>query len=352
MMKSLRQDQRGFTLVELMAGLMISVVVVAAGYTVMTSSVKASAVNDQTNQMQQNARIAMDLLSRDIKMAGFGMIAPVGACTVGGNAAAIVPQDANTAGPDNGADSVLLAVPMLISTTTAAVGGGAGSTNQLTMQAGSVAALSGDGFNAGSLPQPISVGGTLSATVTAIAGDVLTLQSTINPPQAFPAGAQVFWLRCIAYVISNVAATCAGNAPCLLRNGVAVADGIEDLQLAYGCDGCVVAVNGGVADGIVDDQAAGVANVFDQADFVSNSAWATAPMTPDKIRLVRVTIVARQPKADTGFGDRRNKAIATAGPIIAEDHNPSTDAGYTLQTYQETRRRLFTRTVELRNVGL
>lgn len=351
-MKTLRQDQRGFTLIELMAGLIISVIVVAAGYTVMTSSVKASAVNDQTNQMQQNGRIAMDLLSRDIKMAGFGMAGPVGACTVGGNAAAIVPQDANTAGADNAPDSVLLAVPTLISTTTAAVGGGAGSTNQLTMQAGSVAALSGDGFNAGALPQPISVGGTLSATVITIAGDVLTLQSTINPPQAFPAGAQVFWLRCITYAISTVAATCAGNAPCLLRNGVAVADGIEDLQLAYGCDGCVLAVNGGVADGIVDDQAGGTANVFDQADFVSNSAWATAPMTPDKIRLVRVSIVARQPRADTGLGERNVRAVSTAGPIVVEDHNPSTDAGYSLPTYQQTRRRLFTRTVELRNVGL
>lgn len=350
-MKTLRRDQGGFTLIELMAGVMISVIVVAAGYTVMTSSVKASAVNDQTTQMQQNARIAMDLLSRDIKMAGFGMTAPV---VTGANTCntAIVPQDANAAGPDNGPDSVLLVVPTLISTTTAAVGGGAGATNQLTMPAGSVAALSGDGFNAGTLPQPVSVGGTLSATVTAIAGDVLTLQNTINPPTAFPAGAQVFWLRCIAYAVSSVAATCAGNAPCLLRNGVALADGIEDLQLAYGCDGCVLGVNGGVANGIVDDQAGGTANVFDQADFISSNTWATAPMTPDKIRLVRVSIVARQPRTDTGFGERNTRAVATTGPIIVEDHDPSTDAGYSLPTYQQTRRRLFTRTVELRNVGL
>jgi type IV pilus assembly protein PilW len=351
-MKDLRQDQRGFTLVELMVGLLISVMVVAAGYTIMTSSVKASSVNDETNTMQQNARVAMDLLSRDIKMAGFGMNGPVGACTVGGNAAAIVPLDANAAGADNGPDSVSLVVPTLISTTTAAVGGGAGATNQLTMQAGSVAALSGDGFNGGTLPQPISIGGTLSATVNGIAGDVLTLTSTIAAPQAFPAGAQVFWLRCITYAISTVAATCAGNPPCLLRNGAPVADGIEDLQLAYGCDGCLLAVNGGVADGIVDDQAGGTANVFDQADFVSNSTWATAPMTPDKIALVRVSIVARQPRTDTGLGEKTQRAISTFAPIVVEDHNPSTDAGFNIMIYTRDRHRLFSRTVELRNVGL
>ncbi len=351
-MKDLWRDQRGFTLVELMVGLLIAIMVIAAGYTVMTTSVKASSVNDETNQMQQNARVAMDMLSRDIKMAGFGMVGPVGACTVGGNAAAIVPLDANTAGPDNAPDSVRLVVPTLISTTTAAVGGGAGASNQLTMTAGSVAALSGDGFNAGALPQPISIAGTLSATVTGIAVDVLTLTSTIAAPQAFPVGAQVFWLRCITYAISNVAATCGGIAPCLLRNGVPVADGIEDLQLAYGCDGCVLAVNGGVADGIVDDQAGGTANVFDQADFVSNSTWATAPMTPDKISLVRVSIVASQTRADTGFGERTQRAMSTAAVIVLEDHNPSTDAGYNATTYQQTRHRMFTRTVELRNVGL
>ena len=50
--------QEGFTLTELHVGITISVVVSAAAMTALTTTTKATRVNDQTAQTQQNARVA------------------------------------------------------------------------------------------------------------------------------------------------------------------------------------------------------------------------------------------------------------------------------------------------------
>ncbi|MES4787360.1 MAG: hypothetical protein C4294_17905 [Nitrospiraceae bacterium] len=140
-----------------MAGMAVAIVVVAAGFTALTGSNKATQINDQAAQTQQNARVAMDLLSRDLKMAGFGMTAPVGNCTIGGNAAAIVPADNNPAGADTGPDSVSLAVPTtsvvapLWQLATQVTGGLAATAIQLNAGAGAAMASAG-----------LAIGGTIS----------------------------------------------------------------------------------------------------------------------------------------------------------------------------------------------
>jgi type IV pilus assembly protein PilW len=66
---------------------------------------------------------------------------------------------------------------------------------------------------------------------------------------------------------------------------------------------------------------------------------------------VRVTIVARDSQASRALAEGNNKqAINTAGPVIVSDHNPSTDAGYNATTYQQQRRRVLTRTIQVRNL--
>jgi type IV pilus assembly protein PilW len=338
------RESHGVTLVELMFGMVIAMIVVGAGYTVMTGSQKATTVNDQATQMQQNVRLAMDLLTQDFKMAGFGMTAAVGGCSF-----AVVPGDNTPGGADSGPDSVSLVVPTTSTVnplwTLSTQVTGAPTATSLTLQAGAGASMTASGFAAApfALPQPISIGGTVSATVTALAGDVLTVSSPVNSPAVFPVGTAIHWLQCITYDIvratdANAATLCSGNPPCLRRGGVAIAEGIEDLQLAYACDGCA----GAVPDGLVDDQNA--SNTFDTADFISNSTWTSAPLTPDTIRMVRVNIVARQLRADP---DWRNTQ-----PVAVEDHNPTSDAGYDQQTYQQLRRRVLTRTIQLRNFGL
>ena len=99
--------EQGMSLIELMVGMFVALVVVAAAFTVLTTTQKSTQANDQTVETQQNVRIAMDLLSRDIKHAGFGMTGPVGACTT-----AIVPLDHTPAGADTGPDTIRLLVPI------------------------------------------------------------------------------------------------------------------------------------------------------------------------------------------------------------------------------------------------
>jgi type IV pilus assembly protein PilW len=359
--------ERGTTLVELMIGLGVGIVIVAAGFAALTGSNKATVINDQTAQIQQNVRVAMELLSHDLKMAGFGMTGPVDACNT-----AIVPADNNTGGADAGPDSLSVVVP---TTSTIAplwtLDGppATGPFNTITLQPTAGAAMTNAGFPAGGT---VSIGGVVSSTAT-IGGDTLTLGSTIGAPAVFPAGTPVYFLQCITYQVIPAVdpnGICgAGGAPCLARGVpparncniaaspcVSIAEGIEDLQLTYACDGCNAIANGGVADGIVDDQNV-VNNVFDQGDFISNTDWTTAPLTPDTIRLIQINILGRQIRNDQGFGEGKTAAVSTTGPIVVADHNPTDGvfvAGdYSPTTYsQQLRRRLLTRTVEARNLGL
>jgi type IV pilus assembly protein PilW len=319
--------EAGVSLVEMVFAVGVATTVVLAAYTLMSHTETAAVINDQTAEMQMNARVAMELITKDLKGAGFGMNGAVAGC-----ATALVPADNNPAGADTGPDSVSVVAPTPLSTLANAALGGALS---ITLQPGAVAAMTPSGFGNGS---SVSLGGVWSGTVANIAGDTLTLNTTLGQSAVFPAGTQVYWLQCVTYTVLTSPTACSGNGPCLLRNGAPIADGIEDLQIAYACDGCV-----GIADGVIDDQPGSAAG-FDTGDFVSDSTWANAQMTAEKIRLARINVVARQMRSDPAW-------ISTA-PVAAEDHNPATDPGFNSSTYQQNRRRLYTRTVQVRNLGL
>jgi type IV pilus assembly protein PilW len=143
-----------------------------------------------------------------------------------------------------------------------------------------------------------------------------------------------------------------------------ITNGIEDLQLAYACDGCNP-VNG-ISDRIADDQNA--SNTFDQADFITNNTWAgtlaAGVLNPNTISLVQITVVAREApqnaSQDQGFGEGNGRATSTNAPLVVSDHNHANGvfaagdlppAGAAMTAYQQLRRRVLTRTVALRNVG-
>jgi type IV pilus assembly protein PilW len=346
----------GMTLVELMTGMVIALGVAGAGFMIFTSTHKATVANEQVVDTQQNVRLAMDLLSRDIKQAGFGMVNAVGACTVAGTAAAIVPVDQTPTGADTGPDSIRLVVPIRTSVapawSLASPAGGTSGFSQITLTSGAVANMVTEA--GGSLiGANISIAGVATTTVSNVAGDTLTV-ATVPPPIAVPAGMPVYLLQCVTYSIGTTTAACSGDAPCLLRNGVSIADGIEDIQFAYACDGCLSAVNGGVADRIIDNQ--GGAAGFDQADFITNNAWATAPMTPDTIRLVQLTIVARQTDTDRGMGEANAATVLSPSALVVSDHDHSQglfaagDFSSLNPAYSSYRRRVLTRTIDTRNI--
>src|SRR5688572_6017546 len=61
----------GFTLVELMVSMGIGMVILAAVTTSFMSQTRIYNAQEQINEMQQNARGVLDILSRELKMAGY-----------------------------------------------------------------------------------------------------------------------------------------------------------------------------------------------------------------------------------------------------------------------------------------
>ena len=176
----------------------------------------------------------------------------------------------------------------------------------------------------------ISIGGALSKTVQAVNATSIGFGTGNFVDGQFPVGTPVYLMQCVRYqVVANTPATCGSDTPCLVRNNVPLVDGVEDLQLAYACDGC--------------NQAA-------PNPLFSNSAWAIAPWTPDKIRLAQVGLVVRPANADDGLDEKGTKAVNTTGPVIIGDHNPSADTGYNASTYMQQRRRVMIRTIQPRNL--
>ncbi len=71
--KQCRQQQRisGFTLVELMIALALGLMVIGSAITVFSGSRKSIDLNTALTNLQDNARFAMDSITRDIRMSGF-----------------------------------------------------------------------------------------------------------------------------------------------------------------------------------------------------------------------------------------------------------------------------------------
>ncbi len=346
-------EQAGFTLFELMVGMAVSVTVVAAAFTILTTTSNSLRANEQIVDTQQNVRMAMELLVRDFKLAGFGSPGvPIGNCTSG-----IVPADQNAGGADTGPDSVQVLVP-----TTRASGANRWTlrlptsttgTTVITLQPGAVTDMANAGLAAN--VSYISIGGSATAQVTGFNATASTINVAIPPPLWFQTEDRVYMLQCIRYRVvpaPDPGNLCGGQAPCLTR-GVAgviagpnaeapIAEGIEDLQLAYACDGCVAAINSGIPDGVIDDQNG--SNTVDQADYLSDVSWAAAPLTPEKIQLIQVALVARQSRNDQGFGEANNAMVGSSALTVSGDHSLPADPNH--------RRRMLVKTVETRNVGM
>ena len=334
-----RQCERGFSLIELMIAMAMFAVVSLAGFTVLGSGQKSSVMNDEVVKIQQSVRLALELISRDIRMAGYGNPATPSSVPYTGNGctSTVNPTNSST-GPDSIAivtmDRVIGRLQQNAPLGTA--------TSTSTIVLDSVTGLSTNDI--------VTLDGLFTATVTAIntGSKTLTLGTAIQTPQTFNGdtagtGTQVVRLTCAKYTVNTTTNQ-------LMRQddstgAVAVVDGIEDLQLAYGVDAD--------GDGRIDDQSG--SSGIDCLDLTPNSlasavtnsvgcsgtpptTVSTPPTaaTPTTVRVVRISVVGRAGKKDPTF--------LTNSAVSVEDHNIASITGY--------RRRVLTRTVSLRDLGL
>lgn len=398
------QAQAGFTLTEVMVATMMTTALLAAGFGALTVSQKTTRVSGQVGNTQATARNALDMITADLKLAGFGMqglTTPVGGCHINGTPSALVPSDNNGAGADFGPDSISMVVPMTNSITAVGalwqvfvppvgtIGGPGVPIANIPMPANATTGM-GNAIPGGFLGLPgnvVSLGGVAGSVIQSANVGGLVLNPAIQGPTAFGTGTQVYLVQCITYQVippPDLLGICQGAAPCLVRgavpaalvaagtppncnqvnaNCVPIMDGVEDLQLEYACDGCNPVINGANPDGQIDDLNGN--NIFDQPDFVTNRNWfgTAAPfgtaMTPSKIKLVQVTIVARQTQLDQGMGEGRSTNVSNNNTITnVSDHNHATGVfafgdnttPAQQQAYLQFRRRVQSRTVELRNL--
>jgi type IV pilus assembly protein PilW len=70
------KSNRGFTLIELLVAMAITGIVAGAIFTAFQSQQKSYLIQEQVAEMQQNLRAAMDIMVREIRMAGYSQGAP------------------------------------------------------------------------------------------------------------------------------------------------------------------------------------------------------------------------------------------------------------------------------------
>lgn len=77
---SFPESDRGFTLIELLIAMAVGLGLLGAMYGVFTMHNKTFTTQEQIAEMQQSARAAMDLMAREIRMAGYD---PLGSASAG-----------------------------------------------------------------------------------------------------------------------------------------------------------------------------------------------------------------------------------------------------------------------------
>ena len=76
MKKKIRLEQNGLTLIELLVAFVICAVIVGGIYRVFITQTKAYTIQDQVVEVQQNIRTSMEILLRDVRMAGYDSDSP------------------------------------------------------------------------------------------------------------------------------------------------------------------------------------------------------------------------------------------------------------------------------------
>lgn len=346
-------NNKGFSLVELLVAMVLATIVGMAGYVVFSSSNWSYKVQEDVSETQQNLRVAMDRLAKDIRMAGFGL-PETPSLTFNGLAGTFIGQAGG---------SVTLTSPITVSAnstinpdtiTILGIGFQAGT---LSIGANIDCNDSGTGkiclnsvastnnfFTGEVVPytyQPnrryISLNGTtfIELANAQIEADrsagKLALGTPATLDRDYQDGTPVYIIQAVQYSISNTNLTSYDVTNLRGSNGQTLAENIEDIQFAYGID----------ADdnGVIDDKDAD--NVYENTDYRFSEAGDAAIADPSTIIAVRSNIVARTRNQDT--------RTTTFTRQCLEDR--STDNTCTNAAPDGYRRRVLTKVLRIRNPG-
>jgi prepilin-type N-terminal cleavage/methylation domain-containing protein len=275
--------EKGLTLIELLIAMAISAILIAAIYRTFIRQQKTYTVQEQVVDMQQNARVAINRMMREIRMAGFGNVSTVVSPVLPFQAKdgpfynVITPSDNKNNVGQNDDQITIIGAFEQISTLTAVPTVGtntiqlAGNTSEFDLN----------------YQKYLCIGGLETHTVANIDTPTNTITFLDNVMNNFTVGIPVYKVKAITYKVrwdnSNP------NMPVLTREdntdgggSQVVAENIENLQFRYTLE-----------DGSESD----------------------LPADPSKIRLVKVTVNARTGMSDSEFkggtGGYRRRVISS-----------------------------------------
>lgn len=315
-----RHPEAGFSLIEVMAALVILSIAMTAVFATFTAQQQSFTVQSRVAEMQQNLRQAVEYMSRDIRMAGYGVpdnvLIPPGIIAAGVNSIRSLYAKDNTTGPDQ--IYVLYRFDMDDNQKPNSTNGGVPS-NASTVTLDNSVDYSHFLPTGGEL---VLVTDTTTADLyetSAAAGTMLTFGGgyayNAGHTRSYPVGPPAVTVSKARFVRYYIDSATDPAHPMLMvdRMGGAapqpLADDIEDMQLAYGLD-----TN---ADGIVD-------------------SWTASPTTPSQIRQVRLQFIARTRLPEAGWVETR--------PALGNRTDVATPDGY--------RRRTYDIVIDVRNSGV
>ncbi len=211
MHQTIFEKKHGVTLIELLIALMLSGILISVLYRGFITQQKNYTVQDQVAEMQQNVRIAIDQMTKEIRMAGYGgdmlsIFADVNGFT-----------DVIT--PSNNTITVILADQVGALKENTAKGA-----RQLRVTNASV-------FN-GDKKRYLCLNGLNNYSVESVTGDTMTLTAPLR--EGHPANGPVYLVKAISYYLGV-----SGGKTVLRRNentgggGQPLAENIESLEFSY-----------------------------------------------------------------------------------------------------------------------
>ena len=223
----MNKNELGFTLIEIMIALAIAGILLVSIYNLYISQSRTYTVQEQVSDMQQNARIAMDIVSRHIRMAGFGQPSWT---TINGTSG-ITYEGINVTDGGTGNPDTLTIVGCIDPPPGKLASAAAASSTTITLQ-------SSDEANKFNTPtkSDIFIGELENAKVTGVSGANLTIDTdTVQSgnqglANGYPAGTNVYLVKRVTYTIGSTSLRRNENAG---GGNDEIAVNVEDLQVTF-----------------------------------------------------------------------------------------------------------------------